>query len=130
MANHEHLNVQMRVQNQTGSALIETAIATPIVVVLVSGVLLAGYTGIAKIWIRHSSYEATICLASRTPPRICHKQLQTRVAGLLPVTVQRAHIARTAREARVRFEVQLVRGLTLREERVLRLPLLPRRGSA
>ncbi len=117
-----------RSRGDAGSALVETAAAAPVLVLLVGGLLLAGYSGFAKIWIRYSSYEAVICLASRVREPECLDRLRASIETVLPAGVSRARLIHTEREARARFDVELLPGLVVREERALKLPMPARRG--
>ncbi|MCM2281908.1 MAG: pilus assembly protein [Bdellovibrionaceae bacterium] len=115
--------------SQTGSTLVETAIAIPLLILLVIGLLSAAFIAFSKIWIRQSSYEAVICLAAREIPAVCRERLQEQLSGVLPGLVRRARLTRNSREARVRFEMDLLGHIRFQEERVMKLPLQIRRGS-
>lgn len=117
-------------RRDSGSALIESVLAAPVLIMLVSGLLLAAYSGFAKIWIRHLSYEAVICLASRVAESACRERVRDSIEGALPAKFVRPRFVRSSREAKVKFEVTLLPGLVVREERTLRLPLPARRGRS
>ncbi len=112
-------------RRESGATTVETILAASAVIVIVTGLMMAGYMAFAKIWIHHSSYEAVICLAAHTQKAQCRKELQLKIHRLLPsASLTQIQLERSPREARVRFELKLLNDLRLSEKRKIRLPLI------
>ncbi len=111
-------------ENERGSTMVETTIAASTVVVIILGLTMIGYVAFAKAWIQHSSYEAVICLAAQTNTKQCHHELQLKIGRLLPsARLTNVQLARSPREASVRFRLSLFDELSVNEKRQMRLPL-------
>jgi len=123
-------------KGQAGSVVVESVIAIPILVLLISGVSLLAYVGFAQIWIHLSSYEAAVCLASDEQIHICQSRLMTRIHGALPgAKLSALRLSRNKRRAQVSFFIGiqtngnnergsgLLSKLGQHEERVLLRPL-------
>lgn len=110
--------------------MVEAALSAPLIALFIGGLLSFSYLVFAKVWIRQNSYEAVICLAEHERAAVCRDRLASSLERVLNADVRRMDARRSRTEAKVRFEVRLLGGLRVREERVLRLPLRPKRGSA
>ncbi len=70
--------------NQRGQALIESLVATIALSIIVMGCLSTLYVCFAKLWLRHHTHEALICMASEREPIHCQNLFIKRMHAALP----------------------------------------------
>ncbi len=70
--------------SQRGQALIESIVATMAISILLMGSLSTLYLSFAKLWLRHFSHEALICVASQIEARKCQNQFIKNMHSALP----------------------------------------------
>ena len=70
--------------SQRGQALIESIVATLAISILLMGGLSMLYLCFAKIWLKHNSHEALICLVSQRSPVSCKNDFIKNMHSVLP----------------------------------------------
>lgn len=115
---------------ERGSTTVEVAISGAALSLIISGLLTSAYVGFAHIWIKHSSYEAAICLATKENEAKCREQLEENINGvLLGEPLRNVRLDLFAKKVHVRFKVDLLGGVSANEERTLALPLRRKKES-
>jgi hypothetical protein len=110
--------------NSRGQSSAEFAITLVVLIALVAGLLCGVYVGFVQIWVKHSSYEAVVCLARGENQTRCREELETRVnETLLGRPLQNVQLLRFKRRAHVSFEVRIFNDWHTLEKRTLSLPL-------
>ena len=71
--------------NSRGFSLIETLVALPLALTLLSGVLGICYYACAQQWLRHQVHEAAICADHFPSLSFCEEQTKENVTTLLPL---------------------------------------------
>lgn len=113
-----------------GSATVEVALSGALLSLLITGLVSSAYIGFAHIWIKHSSYEAAVCLASQEHQFKCRQKLEQTINGvLLGQPLRNVQLTRHKKKARVSFEVAVFANVLAREERTLTLPLRRKKES-
>ncbi len=120
--------VMAAMTDSRGQSSVEFAITLAVLVTLISGLLCGVYVGFVQVWVKHSSYEAVICLARGEMESRCREQLETRVNEILiGQPLQNVQLLRFKRRAHVSFEVRMFNEWRTTEKRTLSLPLRERR---
>jgi hypothetical protein len=110
--------------NSRGQSSAEFAITLVVLVALVVGLLCGVYAGFVQVWVKHSSYEAVICLARGEQETRCRQELETRVNETLPGRpLHNVQLLRFKRRAHVSFDVRIFSDWHTTEKRTLSLPL-------
>ncbi len=73
------------VNNQNGSALIESLFVLLNMGVVVTAVATAIYLSFAKTWIHFSLYEGLYCIAEQKDQTLCKQHTQRRIDRLIPL---------------------------------------------
>jgi hypothetical protein len=116
--------VMAAMTNSRGQSSAEFAITLVVLVALITGLLCGVYAGFVQIWIKHSSYEAVICLARGELETRCREELETRVnEALLGRPLENVQLLRFKRRAHVSFEVRVLNIWRTTEKRTLTLPI-------
>ena len=76
--------MQISILSQRGQALIESIVATLAISILLMGGLSMLYLCFAKLWLRHNSHEALICLVSQRSPTSCKNDFINNMHSALP----------------------------------------------
>ncbi len=116
----------MKFKNETGSAAVETALASAFLVLVVSGGLVSSYLAFARVWISRSAYEGVICLATDAAKHECQRQTRERIEQALPVgrlTALKMTKTKTAAVLDLRFELSEAFAIRVRHHQPL--PLQP-----
>lgn len=72
------------INKQTGSALWESLPVMGLIIVFVSGALLAAYLLFARAWVLFHAEQALYCAAERKPAHHCRARLKDKVSSALP----------------------------------------------
>lgn len=72
------------VSNQRGQALIESVVATMALSIILMGSLSTLYFCFSKLWLKHFTHEALICMASQREPIHCQNQFIKNMHTALP----------------------------------------------
>ncbi len=75
----------MILHNQRGSTLVETALAAPVIGMILVACAVLLYLAFAKVWMNRAAREAAICLASPSPPSRCRIRLENTLKAGLPI---------------------------------------------
>ncbi len=70
--------------NQRGQALVESVVAVVALSIILMGSLSTLYFCFSKLWLRHFTHEALICMASQREPIHCQNQFIKNMHGALP----------------------------------------------
>ncbi len=118
--------------SQRGQALIESLVATMAISILIMGCLSTLYLAFAKLWLRHFSHEALICIASKNKATHCQNLFIKNMHSALPfgrLMVDEFFIFPDHLSIRARWSFGLNSELghkshfQLREHQVLHLPI-------
>lgn len=80
--------LQVAAANQRGSALLEAIPVIGVILVFVTGLLLAGYLIFARQWLQYQGEQGLYCLASLDSIFLCRKKVQAQLTRFLPWTEQ------------------------------------------
>lgn len=77
-------------RGQSGSALVETILSLPLLILIVVGVMLTTYLSLEKIWLERATREAAFCVANTLNSQLdnsafCKKRLRETLQAALPI---------------------------------------------
>lgn len=110
--------------NEKGSTLVEMCWSTVIITSLISGTLIIAYMCLAKVWLSHLTYEASVCLAAKGTKPHCEGRLRLQIKDGLPVG-RLLNISSVITESFIKVEAhfQLTEKQALRSRHEIKLPL-------
>ena len=95
-----------------GTALLEAAISLTVGMSVVTVLLVFSYTAVAKVWLDHITYEATICLAEDQSKLVCRQELTQR-AQWIQARIQNSSWLKSSQVWQVKVKWKLLRDISL-----------------
>ncbi|MEQ1878405.1 MAG: hypothetical protein ABL958_17310 [Bdellovibrionia bacterium] len=71
-----------RNKKNSGQAMVESAAAVFLAIVLVAGLLLVLYLSFTKIWVKSALYDGLICVQENRAERECRRAVESRLSFL------------------------------------------------
>lgn len=117
------------VRSDQGTALLETSLALPLLIVIVSGLLATIYLSFARIWFERNGYEALICLSTSTQAFRCEQEFRERIADGLPIGwLESVRLTRSRKHASIQASFAVSGTTVFRSRNELVLPLQAEKG--